>query len=150
MTSETEPSRTAGDIRNYLLQQLNSALPRPGMFGAEVALRVYFGAIAFIDRGEERWSEDLSMLRAREAFVSTGVTGVVERVLGYRAEDVMASVYAEIAHQHAWLTLDNDLPEADYACLRNRLPAWCSQDRSHSDVLAEFGEPSMAATTHTA
>jgi hypothetical protein len=39
--------------------------------------------------------------------------------------------------------LDNNLPEADYARIRNRLPAWCAQDRSHSDVLAEFGAPSM-------
>ena len=112
MTSEAEASRTAGDIRDYLLRQLNSALRRPGMFGAEIALRLYFDAIAFTDRGERAWAEDRSALRSREAFVSTGVTGAVERALGHRAEDVMASVYAEIAHQHAWLTLDSNLPEA--------------------------------------
>lgn len=143
MTSEAEASRTAGDIRDYLLRQLNSALRRPGMFGAEIALRLYFDAIAFTDRGERAWAEDRSALRSREAFVSTGVTGAVERALGHRAEDVMASVYAEIAHQHAWLTLDSNLPEADYERMRNRLPAWCAQDRSHSEVVAEFGEPSM-------
>jgi hypothetical protein len=143
MTSGTEASRTAGDIRDYLLRQLNSALRRPGMYGAEIALRLYFDAIAFTDRGERLWAKDLSALQSREAFIPTGVTGAVERVLGHRAEDVMASVYAEIAHQHAWLTLDNNLLEADYDRIRSRLPAWCAQDRSHSEVITEFGEPSM-------
>ena len=114
MTSETGTSRTADDIRDYLLRQLNSALRRPEMFGAETALRLYFDALAFTDRGEQAWAEDLSALRSREAFTPAGVTGAVERVLGHRAADVMASVYAEIARQRAWLTLDNGLPEADH------------------------------------
>lgn len=143
MTSDAETSRTAGDIRDYLLQQLNSALRRPGMFGGEIALRMYCDAIAFTDRSERLWAEDLSALRSREAFASTGVTGAVERVLGHRAEDVTASVYAEIAHQHAWLTLDSNLPEASYGRILNRLPAWCARDRSHSEIITEFGAPSM-------
>ena len=143
MTSETGTSRTADDIRDYLLRQLNSALRRPEMFGAETALRLYFDALAFTDRGEQAWAEDLCALRSREAFTPAGVTGAVERVLGHRAADVMASVYAEIARQRAWLTLDNGLPEADHGCIRSRLPGWCAQDRSHSEVIAEFGEPSM-------
>lgn len=140
---EIGTSRTAGDIRDYLQRQLNSALRRPEMFGGENALRLYFDAMAFADCGEEAWARDLSVLRSLEAFASTGVTGAVERVLGHRAADVMASVYAEIACRHAWLTLDSNLPEADYDRIRNRLPAWCAQDRSHSEVVAEFGEPSM-------
>ncbi len=35
------------------------------------------------------------------------------------------------------------LPAAGYARVRDRSPAWRTQDRSHSEVLAEFGEPSM-------
>jgi len=143
MGSEAGTGRTAGDIRDYLHRQLNSALRRPEMFGGETALRLYFDAIAFAGCGEQAWAKDLSVLRSREAFASTGVTGAVERVLGHKAADVMASVYAEIAHRHAWLTLDDNLPEADYDRIRNRLPAWCTQDRSHSEVIAEFGEPSM-------
>jgi hypothetical protein len=143
MTSNAEPGRSAADIRDYLLQQLNSALRRPGMFGAEMALRLYCDAIAFTDRSEQLLAEDLRALKSREAFASTGVTGAVERVLGHRAEDVMASVYAEIAHQHAWLTLDSNLPEANYGRILDLLPAWCAKDHSHSETIAEFGEPSM-------
>src|SRR5215469_16331869 len=55
----------------------------------------------------------------------------------------MASIYAEIAHQHAWLTLDGNLTEASYGRILDRLPAWCTQDHSHSEIIAEFGEPSM-------
>jgi hypothetical protein len=83
MASETGTSRTADDIRDYLLRQLNSALRRPEMFGEETALRLYFEALAFTDRAEQAWAEDLSALRSREAFIPTGVTGAVERVLGH-------------------------------------------------------------------
>jgi hypothetical protein len=113
------------------------------MSGGENALRLYFDAMAFADCGEEAWARDLSVLRSREAFASTGVTGAVERVLGHRAADAMASAYAEIARRHAWLILDSYLSEEDPDRIRNRLPAWCAQDRSHSEVIAEFGEPSM-------
>lgn len=45
--------------------------------------------------------------------------------------------------ERAWHTSDNNQPEADYDRIRDRLPVWCAQDRSHSEVIAEFGEPSM-------
>jgi hypothetical protein len=46
----------------------------------------------------------------------------------------------------AWLTLDSSLPEADYDRIRNG-SAWCAQDRTHSEVIAGFGEPSMLIAT---
>lgn len=113
------------------------------MYGAETALHLYFDAIAFTDHAERLWASDQAALKSREAFIPTGVTGAVERALGHRADDVMASVYAEIARRHAWLTVDSNLPEADHGRIRNQLPAWCAQDRSHSEVIGEFGEPSM-------
>jgi hypothetical protein len=143
MTSDDDTSSTIGDIRDYLLQQLNSALRRSGMFGGESALRLYLNAIAFVDGCEQLWAEDMIKLQSRGAFVSTGVSGAVELVLGDRAEDVMASVYAEIAHRHGWLTLDNTLSRVDYDHLRNRMQSWCARDRSHSDILADVGPPSM-------
>jgi hypothetical protein len=113
------------------------------MFGGETALRLYFDALAFVDGYEQLLREDMAALRSRDAFVSTGVTGAVERVLGYRAEDVMASVYAEIAHRHTWLTLDKELSPMEYDHIRETLRPWCAHDRSHGEVLAEFGPPSM-------
>jgi hypothetical protein len=113
------------------------------MFGGEIALRLYFDAIAFVDDCEHLWGEDLAALKSRGAFVSTGVTGAVQRVLGQGTEDVMASVYAEIAHRRTWLTLDEELSPAEYDHMRETFRPWCAHDRSHGDVLAVFGPPSM-------
>lgn len=143
MTGDAGTGRTLGDVRDYLRRQLNSALRRPGMFGGEIALRLCLDAMAFADGAERLWDEELAALRSRGAFVSTGVTGAVERVLGQRAEDVMASVYAEIAHRHGWLTLDEELSPTEYDRIRETFRPWCARDRSHGDVLAEFGPPSV-------
>jgi hypothetical protein len=143
MTSDAGTSRTISDVRAYLLEQVNLALRRPGMYGGEIALRLYFDAMAFVDGREQLWAEDLAALKSREAFFPTGVTGAVERVMGERAEDVMASVYAEVAHRHTWLTLDKELSPVEYDHVRESFRPWCAHDRTHSDVLAEFGPPSM-------
>ncbi|KOX19957.1 hypothetical protein ADK67_32245 [Saccharothrix sp. NRRL B-16348] len=113
------------------------------MFGGEMALRLYFDALAFADGCEQLWREDIDALRSRGAFAPTGVTGAVEHVLGHRADDVVSSVYAEIAHVRTWLVLDQPLTPARYDRLRDAIEPWCAQDRSHSDVLAEFGPPSV-------
>lgn len=143
MTSDNGTSRTIGEVRDYLLHQLNSALRRPGMYGGESALLLFLNAVAFVDAGEQLLADDLTELRAREASVSTGVSGAVELVMGERCGGIMASVYAEIAHRRGWLALDNSLSRADYDHLRNWMRSWCAHDRSHSDVLAEFGPPSV-------
>ncbi|WP_370933422.1 hypothetical protein [Amycolatopsis sp. cg13] len=143
MTSDNGTSRTIGEVRDYLLRQLNSALRRPGMYGGESALRLFLDAVAFVDGCERLLADDLTELRARGAFVSTGVSGAVELVMGERDSHIMASVYAEIAHLRGWLTLDNTLSRADYDRLRNRMGSWCARDRSHSEVLAEAGPPSV-------
>jgi hypothetical protein len=82
-------------VRGYLLQQLNSALRRPGMYGGESAILLLLDAIAFTDGAERPLAGARAALKSRGAALPTGVTGAVGRVLGYRAEDVMASVYAE-------------------------------------------------------
>lgn len=143
MTSDNGASRTIGEVRDYLLRQLNSALRRPGMYGGENALRLFLDAIAFVDGCEQLLADDLTELRSREAFVSTGVSGAVELVMGERDADIMASVYAEIAHRRGWLALGNTLSRTDYDRLRNRMPSWCADDRSHGEVLAEIGPPSV-------
>lgn len=43
------PRRTVDDVRAYLLGNLNSAVRRPGMYGGEFALWLYFDAMAFTD-----------------------------------------------------------------------------------------------------
>jgi len=42
---DAEPS--AGDVRNYLVAELNATLRWPGMYGGEMAMRLYLDAVAF-------------------------------------------------------------------------------------------------------
>jgi hypothetical protein len=142
VTSDKAASRTIGEVRDCLVRQLNSALRRPGMFGGEIALRLYSGALAFAD-GRDDWRATESALQARGAFISTGVTGAVARLFGANSADVMASVYAEVAHDYGWLDLDRVMSPADYGRMRDMVRPWCARDRSQADVLAEFGPPSV-------
>ncbi|MFJ5234001.1 hypothetical protein ACIQBJ_29370 [Kitasatospora sp. NPDC088391] len=56
---------------------------------------------------------------------------------------VIASQYGEDAHRRGWLRLDRSLPPAEHAAVVDRAVAWSGTDRSLSDVLAEFGQPSV-------
>jgi hypothetical protein len=136
-------ARTVAGVRHYLTGELNYALCRPGVYGGETALMHCLAALAYVDDREEDWRGERGVLHDRGAFVATGVSGAVERVLGERSEDVMASVYAELAHRHGWLTLDRVLESAEYDRIRSAVEPWCASDRTMSDTMAEFGPPSV-------
>jgi hypothetical protein len=136
-------AKTVAEVHGYLLGELNSALRRPQTYGGEIALRLYFDVVAYADDREQDWQRELDVLRDRGAFVSTGATGAVEGVLGERSEEVMASVYAELAHRYGWLTLDRVLTPAEYDRIRRELEPWCESDRSMTETLNEFGPPSI-------
>jgi hypothetical protein len=130
------------DVRDYLEQQLNRAIRRPGMFGGELALRLYCDALAVADDIEGGWGRVQDGLRAWGAFVSTGVTGAVEQVLGRKAEDVMASVCADVARDHGWLRMDSVMDPPDYARVLGEFREWCERGGKESDVRREYGRPS--------
>ena len=136
-------ARGADEIRRYLIDELNRALRRPGMFGGEQSLRLYLDALAFAAGLERAVKSEMLNLKARGAFVPSGVTGAVERLLGSRSDDVMASVYVEVARRIGWLELDSPIPLADYQNMRDGLDRWPPRDRTYSEVLAEHGSPSL-------
>ncbi|MFQ6228358.1 hypothetical protein [Nocardia sp. NPDC002869] len=49
MTSDAGKTHPISNIRSYLLQESNSALRRPGWFGATITLRLYLEAMVFVD-----------------------------------------------------------------------------------------------------
>jgi hypothetical protein len=75
-TTGDKGGRTAEEMRNYLLTQLNSALRRPGMYGGEVAIRLFLDAVAFADDREHAWGEELQTLRTRHASLYRGARRV--------------------------------------------------------------------------
>ncbi|GGT43814.1 hypothetical protein ACFFV7_33245 [Nonomuraea spiralis] len=138
-----ESRRTVQEVHHYLLTQLNLALRRPGMYGGEIALRLYMDATAFADDREAAWREELEQLRTRECFPSTGVRGAFRLLWGDDHEGAVSSVYAEIAHRQGWLELDRTLSLAEYDEIFRTSKSWCAQDRFLSEVYTTFGPPSV-------
>jgi hypothetical protein len=144
MTGEGSVQRTVDEIRTYLAGELNSTLRQPGMYGGEMSIRLLIDATAFAGSAEDMWRETFEDLATRGAFSPLGVRGAFEHFLPESSsEDAMASVYADIVHQFGWLELDRELPADQYARLAATLASWSIEDRRFSDVIAEFGQPSL-------
>lgn len=139
-----EATRSVKEIRAYLVGRLNAALPRPEMFGGEIALRTLIEHLAFVDGREQAWGEENQALRAGGAFQPTGVIGGFALLLpDHRDQKAAASVYAEFAHRSGWLELDRTLTSEEYQALRRDVPDWCAENKWFTDVVESFGPPSL-------
>lgn len=131
-------------IREYHLDRLNQALRRPGMWGGELTIRLFMDTVAFVQGMHESWKADQDELRHRGALTATGVTGAFAAILpGYRHDGAVASVYAEIAWRHRWLTVDRYLSDEDYRRLRASSDRWRDRDHRQDQIEAELGPPSV-------
>ncbi|MFI0811851.1 hypothetical protein [Streptomyces echinatus] len=142
-TTGHNDGRTAHEVREYLLTHLNDTLRRPGMYGGEMALRLYLDAVAFAHASEQAWQQELKDLQTRQGSSSTGVRGAFQALWGDTHEGAVASVYAEIAHRQGWLRLDRTLTSAEHDEIRRVTGTWCRKDRLLSDVVTTFGPPSV-------
>lgn len=136
---------TLHEMRQYHVSRLNEALRRPGMWGRELTIRMFMDAVAFVEGLEEVWRHEQEMLRTRGAFNALGVHGVVTELMPRYRDDgaAVASVYADIAWRHGWLTVDRTLPDAELRPLRDDPTSWCTRNRNLDDVLAALGPPSV-------
>lgn len=144
--SVSEP--TLETVRAYLVAQANSALRRPGMYGGEIAVRLYLDAVAVACGTKQAWVEDLDDLRERGGFNAAGVTGALASLFGYGTEDAMASVYAALACSRTWLQLDHRMPADVYDELRNGIASTCRTGSSWSRLRERFGAPSILVRRH--
>jgi hypothetical protein len=133
------------ELRGFQIDRLNDALRRPGMWGGETTIRLFLDMVAFADGLDEAWRAEQQTLRDRGAFNAVGVHGAVTELMpGYRDDGTtVASVYADIAWRHGWLTVDRTLPDPDLGPLRDHPGLWCTQDRNLDDVLTDLGPPSV-------
>ncbi|MGW5190605.1 hypothetical protein ACWEOO_15210 [Kribbella sp. NPDC004138] len=138
------------EIRRYNLDRLNQALRRPGMWGGEVTIRLFLDAVAFVDGGHEEWGREHDDLRARAAFTSVGVRGAFAAILPRYADTdaAVASVYAEIAWRHGWLTVDRTLPDQEHRQLSADSGRWGARDFQLDEIQAELGPPSVLFGGH--
>jgi hypothetical protein len=134
------------EIRAYLVDQLNHALRRPGMFGreSEPALRMLMDHLLFVECQPGALAEQRRVREERGAWSSTGVAGVFRELIPDRYDEYgIASVYAEFAHRRDWLEPDRVLDRDEYAVLLGAVRQWAGEDRVWTDVVDEFGSPSM-------
>ncbi|MEU9674210.1 hypothetical protein AB0D92_11780 [Streptomyces parvus] len=143
--SSTRSLAGADEIHTYLVEQLNSALRRTGVFSRrDAALRMLVDHLLFVERQPEVWDEEQSSWASRGAGSSTGLGGMFEELMpGGYDQNCVASVYAEFAHRRGWLRPDRLLPADEHHALRARVRPWALTDRSWADVLSEFGPPSI-------
>ena len=150
----TEP--TLASVRAYLRGEFNRAVRWPGMYGGEMALVLYLGALEAA-YGARHATGTRASLEQRGAFTSLGVGGAfrqfwpgLESSLAVHAgiSEMMASVYAETGRQQGWLDLDRALTRAEFDELTSAVPGWCQQDRTLTEVLAAFGPPSVRGSSN--
>lgn len=144
MAEDAGVPRTREAIRAYHLERLNAALRRPGMYGSETGIRLLMDAMAFVDGQDEAWLRELDELQHLGLFTSQGVPGAFRLVFpGDRQDETAASVYAEFAHRHGWLTLDGALSGEEYDRVRQEAMSMAARDSFLSEALTSFGPPSV-------
>ncbi|MFD9392755.1 hypothetical protein ACFWBB_19185 [Streptomyces sp. NPDC060000] len=141
----TSPSlASADDIHAHLVEQVNSMLRALDTYGGEGALWAALRNLAFVERDTEAWREQWRDWLDRSGR-NTGLRGVFRDMSPGRRVDAddLASVYAEFARRRGWLAPDRVLGADVHARVRDRAHAWAAENRTWSDVTAEFGEPAL-------
>ncbi len=80
------PLATAQEIYDHLIDQLNLALRRPGMFGGEVALRILIDHVLFVERRPEAWSQLKQSWEEQGLWTSFGPSGAFQDVFPAQAD----------------------------------------------------------------
>lgn len=135
---------TSSEMHRHLVEQLNSALRRPGMYGGQTTLLLLVHQLLFMERRPQAWDEYKRLLEERGAWYSTGVTGVFRHLFPDNDDEHGASsVFAEFAFQCDWLRPDRVLDTRAYDALSSSVHQWARTDRVWADVVEEFGAPSV-------
>ncbi|MGW0608589.1 hypothetical protein [Streptomyces sp. NPDC002640] len=100
--------------------------------------------LLFVEGQPEALADQQRRWQERGASSSTGLRGMFRDLFPGRShEHGIASVYAEFAHHRGWLKPDRVLDPEEYTALRGAVRRWAGEDRVWSDVVDEFGPPSV-------
>lgn len=106
--------KTASEIHRYMLEQVQSSLYRPSMYGGEFPIFQSMGHLAFVEEREREWETLRGELFRNGSANDRGVEGAFAELLGFHQphahSEAAASVYARIAWVMGWLTE----PRAEY------------------------------------
>ncbi|MFE4057821.1 hypothetical protein ACFXP3_16240 [Streptomyces sp. NPDC059096] len=137
------PLAAAEEIHDHLVDQLNLALRRPGMYGGEVAFRILVDHLLFVGRQPEAWDQLKQSWEEQGLWTPIGPGGAFQDVFPAQGGCYeVASAYAEFARRRGWLKPDRVLTAEEYESITGRVREWAAADRTWADVTAEFGPPS--------
>ncbi len=106
--------KSAPEIREFLLARLRCVLRRPSMCGGELGILNLMEYVTYVDEKTDDWMHRRQELHRRKAFNAGGVTGGFAQLLGVRRlgahNNEVASVYAVIAYELGYLSLEGDDP----------------------------------------
>ncbi|MEW1545857.1 hypothetical protein [Streptomyces tsukubensis] len=137
---------TSENMHGHLVDQLNSALRRVGMYGGKPDMSLWFviNHLLVLERRPQVWEEQKSRWARQGLWTEKGVQGAIARHFPTGVHDYGASaVYAEFARREGWLKPDRLLAPDAYSVLREEAGPWSGQDRTWSDVTQAFGAPTI-------
>lgn len=147
--------RSAEQIRERLIAHLGHAIRRPAMWvyparGIEFFLLDTLSNVCFIDEREAELNQALDKMNKQEVSTNTGVFGAFHLSFDYKQFEIdqlyneVTSIYAELAWNLGYLTVDRNLSKAAMKKLRRGLRAKCKERNWHqSEIKEQYGEPSL-------
>lgn len=136
--------RSGHEMHDYLITQVNHMLRRVDMYGGEPALWTIFDHLFYLEDNDYGFDDLRNSWRDRNAFTPTGLKGPLRQ---YFPEEVItsaeASIYAEAARNRGWLRPDRTLTPAEYADLLESIEPFAADNRTRTEILAQFGDPSI-------
>ncbi|MEZ4712380.1 MAG: hypothetical protein R3A44_34640 [Caldilineaceae bacterium] len=147
--------RTIEQIRNHLIENLGYAIRRPGMWifpphAIELFLQHILSDICFIDERENDLKVALHALNKQKKATNRGVFGAFHEGFNDQEIDIsrlyheVTSIYAELAWQMGYLTVERQLSKKEWNSLRAGLRSkYTPHDTYESQISAQYGEPSL-------
>lgn len=135
---------TSADMHGHLVDELNLALRRVGMYG-DLGTSMWFliNHLLILERRPEVWEEQKGRWQRQGAWNSSGIRGVFARYFPSDHKHSESSVYAEFVRREGWLRPDRVLDAEAYSALRDEAGRWAEHDRSWADITTTFGPPSI-------
>jgi hypothetical protein len=149
--------RTSQEFRDRQLKRLVAMLATPELFSIcgrdhEGALRAMIQDLSFLDEREDEsqsWLDGLLYYHGKCGIEGafSAVFGVEETQLGAYLRclflEEVGSVYARVLLSLGYLKLGRRLTEPEWTALCEAVPEYDSVDCRRSDIVSQFGEPSL-------
>lgn len=127
---------SAQEIREHLIDQLNSVMKRPSMYGGWVAADVTAMHLAFIDGYDE------PQIRIIDYTARSGSMRFVDERVPDPDQNLYFALHLPEFHRRGWFRPTAVLTPEAHADLLTTFEPWLADRRRQCDVVEAFGPPS--------